>query len=109
LFRKQGYRILEDDMYARSIDAANTGLDFSSWVEFGADLDFGIPGTEWPDPDWVRKTWSTNPGACNIMPRKGGRQGGMKDWEVVLGLKEDEMVKVCGKSELGRWAYIIAE
>ncbi|TKA78508.1 hypothetical protein B0A55_01977 [Friedmanniomyces simplex] len=76
----------------RALDMPNTGLDFSDWREQGADFGLGIPGTGSTKPDWVRKTWSANEGAVNILPRKGGRKGSA-DWKVLLALSVEDMEK----------------
>ena len=87
--------------YKKALDMPNTGLDMSSWQDQGADFDFGIPGAS-SKPDFVRKTYSANQGACNILPRKGGSKGNA-DWEVLLGLSVADMEMVCSKEELGAW------
>ena len=107
------YESIEDlgDMataFKRRIDMPNTGLDFSDWRDQGADYDFSIPGTATAEPEWVRKTWSANEGAVNIMPRKGGAQG-YADYEVLLALSVEDMNKVCAESELGGWTSRIVE
>ncbi|KAK5735963.1 hypothetical protein LTR17_007798 [Elasticomyces elasticus] len=86
----------------RALDMGNTGMDFSDWREHGADVEFGIPGADSSKPDWVRKTWSANEGAINILPRKGGRTGAA-DWEVLLALSAEDMEEVCSVLEDGGW------
>lgn len=88
--------------YKKALDMSNTGIDMSSWQDQGADLDFGIPGAS-SKPEFVRKTFSGNEGACNILPRKGGSKGNA-NWEVLLGLSVADMEAVCAKGELGAWA-----
>lgn len=87
--------------YKKALDMPHTGLDMSSWQDQGADLDFGIPGAS-SKPEFVRKTFSANEGACNILPRKGGSKG-TADWEVLLGLSVSDMEVVCSKGELRAW------
>ena len=94
--------------YTRAMDTSNTGLDFSSWRDQGADIEFGIPGTGTSSVAWWRKTWSPNEGAYNILPRKGGSKG-TADWEVSLGLSVEDMEKVCSDDELGGWVSRIVE
>ncbi|KAK4548178.1 hypothetical protein LTR36_010047 [Oleoguttula mirabilis] len=95
--------------FKRAIDMPNTGLDFSDWREQGADLEFQIPGAGSITPDWVRKTWSANEGAVNIMPRKGGKKG-PADWEVLLALSVEDMERVCSSADgLGYWASRVVE
>ena len=88
--------------YKKALDMPHTGMDMSSWQDQGADLDFGIPGAS-DKPEFVRKTFSANEGACNILPRKGGRAKSNEDWEVLLGLSVADMETVCSKGELGAW------
>lgn len=87
--------------YKKALDMPNTGMDMSSWQDQGADLDFGIPGAS-KSPEFVRKTFSANEGACNILPRKGGSRSNA-DWEVLLGLNVADMEAACSKGELGAW------
>ena len=94
--------------YTRAMDTSNAGLDFSSWRDQGADVEFGIPGTGTSTAAFWRKAWSPNEGAYNILPRKGGSKG-TTDWEVSLGLSVDDMESVCSKNELGGWVSSIVE
>lgn len=87
--------------YKKALDMPNIGIDMSSWQDQGADLDFGIPGAS-SKPEFVRKTFSANEGACNVLPRKGGSKS-TADWEVLLGLSVCDMETVCSKGELGAW------
>lgn len=94
--------------YTRAMDTSNTGLDFSSWRDQGADVEFAIPGTGTLAVHYWRKAWSPNEGAYNILPRKGGSKG-TADWEVSLGLSVEDMERVCLGGELGAWAKTIVE
>lgn len=87
--------------YKKALDMPNTGLDMSSWQDQGADFDFAIPGAS-AHPEFVRKTYSANEGAFNILPRRGGSKG-VADWEILLGLSVADMEGVCCKAELGAW------
>ncbi|KAK1077018.1 hypothetical protein LTR33_008443 [Friedmanniomyces endolithicus] len=84
----------------RALRMPSTGLDFSDWREQGADVEFAVPGAGSTTPDWVRKTWSANEGAVNILPRKGGRRGSA-DWEVLLALSVEDMEKVSSELTQG--------
>lgn len=88
--------------YSHAMDTSNTGLDFSSWRDQGADVEFSIPGAGTSTAQFWRKAWSPNEGAYNILPRKGGSKG-TADWEVCLGLTVEDMEKVCSDGELGGW------
>lgn len=82
----------------QALDPARTGLDFTSWDAFGAEFDFGIPGTTADGkPAWVRKTWSAGEGAVNILPRKAGAEW----FEVLLALAAEDMDAVCGGDGVG--------
>lgn len=94
--------------YTQAMDTTHTGLDFSSWRDQGADIEFGIPGIAQSTAQFWRKTWSPNEGAYNILPRKGGSKG-PADWEVSLGLSVEDMDKVCSHEELGGWTCRIVE
>ena len=94
--------------YTRAMDTSNTGIDFSSWRDQGAGIEFGIPGTATSSVGFWRKTWSPNDGAYNILPRKGGSKGDA-DWEISLGLSVTDMEKVCSQHELGSWVTRIVE
>ncbi|KAK3395289.1 hypothetical protein B0H63DRAFT_518353 [Podospora didyma] len=110
------------------IDQSETGLDFSSWAELGADLEFEIPGTASSSssygtsygtfagtsssssggnlnlkPDLARKTYSAIDGSMNIMPRRGGARGEDADWEVLFALRVKDMDKICGNDQLGKY------
>ena len=94
--------------YTRAMDTSNTGIDFSSWRDQGAEIEFGIPGAGTSKVDWWRKTWSPNEGAYNILPRKGYGKG-LADWEVSLGLSVEDMTELCSESELGPWLSRVVE
>jgi hypothetical protein len=95
-------------VYDQAMDTTHTGLDFSSWRDQGADIEFGIPGIGQATLHFWRKTWSPNEGAYNILPRKGGSKG-PADWEVSLGLSVEDMKEVCSDEELGAWTSRIVE
>ncbi len=95
-------------LYTQAMDTTHTGLDFSSWRDQGADIEFGIPGIGTSTVDFWRKAWSPNEGAYNILPRKGGSKG-PADWEVSLGLSMEDMDRVCSDAELGGWTSRIIE
>lgn len=95
-------------LYAAAMDLAHTGLDFSSWRDQGADIEFAIPGAGTSTVQYWRKAWSPNEGAYNILPRKGGSKG-PADWEISLGLSKRDMEIVCSEGELGGWTSRIIE
>ncbi|KAK8233896.1 transferase family-domain-containing protein [Phyllosticta capitalensis] len=92
----------------RALDMPDTGIFLSSWVNFGADVDFAIPGTTTGCAQYVRKPWSASEGACNILPRKGGTKGDA-DWEVLVQLSVEDMERLCVETEFGRLANKVIE
>ncbi|KAK1725100.1 transferase family-domain-containing protein [Colletotrichum acutatum] len=93
---------MEGKAFTKALQPGHAGLGCSVWTHMGADVDFGIPGTG-GRADYVRKTWSANDGSMNIMQRRGVTKG-EAPWEVLLALREDDMERICGPNELGRWA-----
>jgi len=94
--------------YEIAMDNHNTGIDFSSWRDQGANVAFGIPGTTTSTVEFWRKAWSPNEGAYNIFPRKGGSKG-EDAWEVSLGLTVEDMEVLCSVDELGAWLFRVLE
>ncbi|CAN8104588.1 unnamed protein product [Discula destructiva] len=83
-----------------AFDKAN-GLDFGSLATFGADLEFGIPGTTSSRAEFCRKVMPGKEGIANVLPRCGGTQGGA-DWEVVVSLRSEHAERmVMELEELG--------
>ena len=79
------------------------GVRMGSLVTFGADLDFGIPGTAGDGrPRWCRKPWMTAEGSINILPRRGGTQGDA-DWEILICLPREQMANLLLEWELGQF------
>ncbi|KAK8177699.1 transferase family-domain-containing protein [Phyllosticta citrichinensis] len=92
----------------RALDMGDTGIFLSSWVSFGADVDFSIPGTTTGCAQWIRKTRSASEGACNILPRKLGTKGDA-DWEVLVQLSVEDMERLCEETEFGSLAMRVIE
>lgn len=95
-------------IYGKAMDTHTTGIDFSSWISQGADIEFGIPGIGSSTVAFWRKAWSPNEGAYNILPRKGGSKG-TANWEVSIGLSVEDMEKVCEQLEEGAWLERVVE
>lgn len=95
-------------IYGQAMDTSHTGIDFSSWIAQGADLEFGIPGIGTSTVAFWRKAWSPNEGAYNILPRKGGSKGNA-NWEVSIGLSVEDMEKVCQQLQEGGWLERVVE
>ena len=95
-------------IYGKAMDTHTTGIDFSSWIAQGADIEFGIPGIGTSTLEFWRKAWSPNEGAYNILPRKGGSKG-TANWEVSIGLSVEDMKEVCEQLEDGAWLERVVE
>ena len=95
-------------IYGRAMDTSTTGIDFSSWIAQGADVEFDIPGIGSPTIEFWRKAWSPNEGAYNILPRKGGSRG-TANWEVSIGLSIEDMTKVCEQLQQVGWLERVVE
>lgn len=88
---------------ARACHPAVTGVKFGSLVNFGADLDFGIPGTTGDgSPRFCRKPWMYDEGMVNILPRKGGTKGSA-DWEILLCLPASTIEIMLRSHEFGQY------
>ncbi|KAK1985024.1 transferase family-domain-containing protein [Colletotrichum cereale] len=92
---------MEGAAFRKALQPDRAGLGCSVWLHMGADVDFGIPGTGGV-ADYVRKTWSKNEGSMNIMQRRGVTKGDAP-WEVLLSLREEDMLRLCEPAELGAW------
>ncbi|KAH8896635.1 hypothetical protein GQ53DRAFT_838191 [Thozetella sp. PMI_491] len=91
--------------WARLVQPGTSGVKMGSLATFGADLDFGIPGTgKGGKPRWCRKPWMRDEGMVNILPRRGGTQGNA-DWEVLVCLRTDEMNAVAHHLCMNQWAF----
>ncbi|KAL2262486.1 hypothetical protein VTK26DRAFT_1167 [Humicola hyalothermophila] len=93
-----------DAAVRRAIARHSTGLDATVGVELGGDVEFDIPGTgSGPTrPAWVRRAYVPFEGSVALLPRPGGRKGDA-DWEVSLGLREEDMRVLEGEEELGAY------
>lgn len=86
----------------RACMPTTTGVKFGSLVSFGADVDFGIPGTTSGYPRWCRKPWMHDEGMINILPRKGGTSGDTP-WEILVCLPEKTIKLMLKWEELGQF------
>ncbi|KAF2018106.1 hypothetical protein BU24DRAFT_343340 [Aaosphaeria arxii CBS 175.79] len=87
----------------------NTGPDLyiTSWLHFGADLAWGIPGTSSPTPDFIRRTHSPSDGGIIIMPRKSGVVNGKEaPYEVLIRLATEDMERLISEEDglIKKWA-----
>ncbi|KAI0128709.1 hypothetical protein BJ170DRAFT_682494 [Xylariales sp. AK1849] len=90
----------------RALNPTQTGVKLYSLIHYGADIDFGIPGTGGEDgrPRWCRKPWMYDEGAVHVLPRRGGTKGDA-DWEIMVCLPQNIMTKLLDVDEFG--AYVI--
>ncbi|KAF2096397.1 hypothetical protein NA57DRAFT_58315 [Rhizodiscina lignyota] len=72
------------------------GFKMNNWAMFGADAEWNIVGTATGAPEWVRKPWSAIEGYAIVLPRKNDPDA---DWEVTLGLREEDMEQLLGDNE----------
>ncbi|KAF6820052.1 hypothetical protein CPLU01_12880 [Colletotrichum plurivorum] len=86
-----------EEALRRAIRPDHSGLHCNVWMDLGAELDFGIPGTN-GTPDWIRETFSPKEGIMNIMPRHG--RGGA-DWEISLALRASDLKRFNKKIRFG--------
>lgn len=86
---------------------------FTSWADFGADADFGLPGARRSTPDWVRKPYSAEDGGIIVMPRRRRKTlnevGEEAPYEVLVQLRRDDMERICREGELVDWAERVVE
>ncbi|KAK7987653.1 hypothetical protein PG989_007968 [Apiospora arundinis] len=100
------------DAYKRAVKSHKYGAKVGSLVGFGADIDFGIPGTPKDEEKqgggararFVRKPWTRDNGMITIMPRRSGSRGLDDDWVVLVCADSVVLEQLCSKEELGRWA-----
>lgn len=93
-----------DAAIRRAISRHSTGVDATVGVTLGADIVFDIPGVAegGMKPAWVRRAYVPHEGFMGVLPRRGGAKGDA-DWEVWLGMREEDMDVLVGEGELGGW------
>ncbi|KAF2742570.1 trichothecene 3-O-acetyltransferas-like protein [Sporormia fimetaria CBS 119925] len=83
----------------------------TSWLHFGADIKWNIPGTTSPSPDFIRRTTDNkSDGGTIILPRrKGGPDGKEAPFEVLVRLADEDMQRLeADKGGLRSWSeYVI--
>jgi hypothetical protein len=93
-----------DAAVRRAISRHSTGVDVSVGVTLGADIEFDIPGAAegGMKAAWVRRAYVPNEGFMGVLPRQGGAKGDA-DWEIWLGMREEDMDSLAEEGELGGW------
>lgn len=99
--------------------ALNFGSDMyiSSWLNFGADLSWGIPGTDQGKqslagrPEFIRRTYGPSDGGMIFLPRR--RQPVNQEeapFEILVRLAEEDMTRVLNEEGgLRSWADAVIE
>lgn len=109
--------------FFKSIDAitdTELGLGFrfgmdiyiTSWMNFGADLQWGIPGTDLEEqslggrPEFIRRSYGVADGGMMIMPRRRHQMNGNDaPYEVMVRLAKVDMERLLEeKGGLSEWA-----
>ncbi|KAF9738531.1 hypothetical protein PMIN04_001010 [Paraphaeosphaeria minitans] len=90
------------------------GMDIyiTSWMNFGADLQWGIPGTDLEDqslggrPEFIRRSYGVADGGMMIMPRRRHQMNGHSaPYEVMVRLAKVDMEHLLQeKGGLSQWA-----
>ncbi|OAG07343.1 uncharacterized protein CC84DRAFT_1163549 [Paraphaeosphaeria sporulosa] len=90
------------------------GMDIyiTSWMNFGADLQWGIPGTDMEDqslggrPEFIRRSYGVADGGMMIMPRRRHQMNGNDaPYEVMVRLAKVDMERLLQeKGGLSQWA-----
>jgi hypothetical protein len=88
----------------------------SSWMNFGADIKWGIPGTDLNArslqgrPEIIRRTYGPSDGGIQIMPRSCELMDGKAPYEVMVRLATVDMETLLNeKGGLASWAERIVE
>jgi hypothetical protein len=90
------------------------GMDIyiTSWMNFGADLQWGIPGTDLEEqslggrPEFIRRSYGVADGGMMIMPRRRHKTNGVEaPYEVMVRLAKVDMERLLQeKGGLSEWA-----
>ncbi|CAI6342371.1 unnamed protein product [Periconia digitata] len=76
----------------------NRGPDLyiTSWMHFGAECEWDIPGTTSKSPEYIRRTYSPSDGGIIIMPRRRetGPCGKEAQYEVLIRLAGEDMERL---------------
>lgn len=118
-------KIRETNAYANAADAANMGVDFSSWKDWmehgydaegkmkfreprnpdGGDMEFHIPGVKATAPDFFR-TGPQREGSIILLPRLTcGPMGDHAPWQLSVCLRNEDMRHVRSQTELGAYVH----
>ena len=83
----------------------------TSWVDFGAEHSWGIPGTMSNVPEFIRRTYSASDGGMIILPRKREIIEGIEaPYEVLVRLAREDMARLLTEEGgLAGWAERIVK
>ncbi|KAI8934321.1 hypothetical protein NX059_009058 [Plenodomus lindquistii] len=94
--------------------ALSFGADIyiTSWLNFGADLRWGIPGTDLGEktlngrPEFIRRSYGPGDGGMIFLPRRRQPSAGVEaPFEVLVRLAEEDMDRVLKEKDgLSKWA-----
>lgn len=87
-------------------------LYITSWMYFGAEFEWDIPGTASRSPEYIRRTHSPSDGGMIIMPRKRTvrEDGSEAPYEVLIRLASEDMERLLAEEGgLASWADRIIE
>ncbi|KAH7125089.1 transferase family-domain-containing protein [Dendryphion nanum] len=87
-------------------------LYITSWMHFGAEFEWDIPGTTSTMPEYIRRTHSPSDGGMIILPRKRtvGENGKEAPYEVLIRLASEDMERLLNEEAgLASWADRVIE
>lgn len=70
------------------VERCDAGFLVNSWARFLGDTKWDVVGTSSSVPEWGRKASGPIEGYALVMPRRNDKDA---DWEVLLGLREEDM------------------
>lgn len=89
----------------------------TSWLNFGADFRWGIPGTDLDEaslagrPEFIRRSYGPGDGGMIFLPRRRQPVNGTEaPFEILVRLAEEDMQRVLGEGNgLTSWAEAVIE
>jgi hypothetical protein len=92
----------------------NSDIYMSSWINFGADLSWGIPGTDLGRnslagrPEFIRRTYGPSDGGMIFLPRRRQNSNDTEaPFEILVRLAEEDMMRLLNEEGgLMSWADV---